>query len=236
MIELHVQAAFEYYDQHINRPERFKLLKEHKFSITGSIHSVDWELFGSILTGESGKSGYGSDLGTYEIKSAVERASFEYQYHLHGGQTKLKEDMLVNHIFISYSTHYEDVQVRLLEGATLAPVFQKWEPHLIENYSGTNPRQRFRKSISYGFVAKFGTIIMTIENYRLIFPPSPFIEARSQAMQHTVTSTALGHSATTIRSQARIRHHQNQRAHGSMRDSSIKNIHLRPLIEHSLWR
>ena len=173
MAELHVQAAFEYYDQHINRQERFKLLKEHKFSITGSIHSVDWELFGSILTGESGKSGYGSDLGNFEIKSAVERASFEYQYHLHGGQAKLKEDMLVNHIFISYSANYEDVNVRLIEGKKLAPVFQKWEPRLIENYAGANPKQRFRKSISYGFVAKFGTIIMTIKDHHLIFPPPP---------------------------------------------------------------
>jgi len=173
MAELHVQAAFEYYNQHINRQERFKLLKEHKFSITGSVHSVDWELFGSILTGESGKSGYGSDLGTYEIKSAVERASFEYQYHLHGGQAKLKEDMLVNHIFISYSTNYANVNVRLIEGATLAPIFQEWEPRLIENYAGAKPRQRFRKSIPYGFVAKSGAIIMTIENHLLIFPPTP---------------------------------------------------------------
>lgn len=170
---LDFQEAFQYYDQHINRQDRFKLLKERKFSITGSIPSIDWELFGSILTGDSGKAGYGSDLGSYEVKSAVGIGSFEYQYHLRGGLTKLKEDMIVDHIFISYSPDYADVTVRLVQGATLAPFLQKWEPALIENYGGESPKQRFRKSISYGTVTKLGAIIMRIEASRLVSPTPP---------------------------------------------------------------
>lgn len=173
MPEFHFQEAFDYYERHINRQDRFKLLKEHKFSVTGSIPSIDWELFGSILTGDSGKAGYGSDLGNYEVKSATETGSFEYQYHLHGGLTKLKEDMIVNHLFISYSPDYAKVTVRLVQGATLAPFFQKWEPTLIENYSGDSPKQRFRRSIAYGTVTKLAAIIMRIESSRLVFPAPP---------------------------------------------------------------
>jgi hypothetical protein len=114
--------------------------------------------------------GYGSDLGNYEIKSATGIGSFEYQYHLHGGLTKLKEDMTVDHIFISYSADYATVTVRLVHGITLAPFFQKWEPSLIANYSGDSPKQRFRRSIAYGTVTKLGAIIMRIENSRLVFP------------------------------------------------------------------
>lgn len=89
MPKLDVQAAFEYYEQHINRKERFNLLRKFNFSIVGSIPAVDWELFGSLLTGDVRKAGYGSDLGSYEIKSAKLEGSFEYQYHLHGGGNQI---------------------------------------------------------------------------------------------------------------------------------------------------
>lgn len=170
MPNFYFEEAFGYYDKHINRKERFELLKEHNFSITGSVPSIDWELFGSILTGDSRKDGYGSDLGNYEIKSATRTGSFEYQYHLHGGLTKLKEDMAVDHIFISYSPDYADATVRLAQGDILAPFFQRWKPALIANYSGEDPKQRFRRSIAYGTVAKLGAIIMKIEDGRLVFP------------------------------------------------------------------
>lgn len=173
MTDFSFQEAFDYYNQHINRQERFRLLKEHKFSITGSIASIDWELFGAILTGDSGKLGYGSDLGSYEIKSATGTGSFEYQYHLRGGLTKLKEDMVVDHIFISYAPDYATVTVRLVQGIALEPFFQKWEPELIVNYSGNNPRQRFWRSIAYGTVVKLGAIIMRIEDSQLVFPAMP---------------------------------------------------------------
>lgn len=170
MPDFHYQEAFDYYDHYINRQERFKLLREHKFSTAGSVPSVDWELFGSILTGNIGKTGYGSDLVGYEVKSAAGTGSYEYQYHLNGGLSKLKEDMTVDHIFISYTPDYATVTVRLIEGAVLAPMFQQWEPALIENYRGANRRQRFRRSIAYGTVATLGTIVMRIEMSCLVFP------------------------------------------------------------------
>lgn len=65
-----------------------------------------------------------------------------------GGVTKLRDDMTVDHIFITYSADYANIVVRLIQGAVLAPYFQKWEPKLKENYSGNNPKQRFRRSIA----------------------------------------------------------------------------------------
>ena len=168
MPELHVQAAFQYYKQHINRKERFNLLRKFNFPIAGSVPAVGWELFGSILTGDLRKVGYGSDLRSYEIRSAKLEGSFEYQYHLHGGLTKLRDDTAVGHIFISYSADYADIVVRSIPGAGLAPYFQQWEPKLKENYSGINPRQRFRRSIAYGKVIELGTIIMEIKDSHLI--------------------------------------------------------------------
>ncbi|MFV9507571.1 MAG: hypothetical protein AB4911_23725 [Oscillochloridaceae bacterium umkhey_bin13] len=165
-----IAEAFNYYNRHINRQDRFMLLREHGFAITGSIHPVDWELFGSILTGESGKPGYGSDLSHYEIKSASEKGSFEYQYHLNAGQKKLREDMEVDHLFISYAKDYAEVTVRLVTGDKLLPIFQKWEPSLIMNYDAANPRQRFRRSIAYGTVVQLGTVIMQIKDHILVYP------------------------------------------------------------------
>ena len=148
MQQLNIKDAYEYYSEHINRTERFELLEEHQLPVVGSVPSIDWELFGSILTGSKGTPGYGTDLENYEVKSATEGSSFEYQYHLHGGISKLNEDMKVDHIFISYSKDYKHVTVRLVKGATLATEFESWRAGLLENYSGEDPRQRYRKSIA----------------------------------------------------------------------------------------
>ena len=165
---LHIEDAYHYYANHINRIERFELLEAHQLPVAGSVPPVDWELFGSILTGAQGRSGYGADLENYEIKSAIEGNSFEYQYHLHGGLSKLDEDMKVDHVFISYSRNYKQVTVRLVNGKDLADTFESWRAGLLANYAGENPRQRYRKSISLGLVKKVGQIVMRIEEGVLV--------------------------------------------------------------------
>lgn len=167
MSKLNISEAYEYYFEHINRTERFNLLSTHNLSIPGSVPSVDWELFGSILTGEKGSNGYGADLENYEIKSAGEGGSFEYQYHLNTGLKKLNEDKKVDHIFISYTRDYQKVTVRLVKGEDLSNTFESWEEGLIKNYSGDRPRQRFRKSISFGKVKMLGKKIMKINGGKL---------------------------------------------------------------------
>lgn len=173
MATFHTQEAYDYYDRHINRQERFDLLKEHNLSVAGSIPNIDWELFGAILTGDKGKKGYGADLDRHEIKSAVSGNSFEYQYHLHGGETKLNEDMTVDHIFISYSPDYQNVLVRLVAGAELASIFESWRSGLVLNYTGENRKQRYRKSIAYSTVVKKGQTLMQIQDGRLVYTKEP---------------------------------------------------------------
>ena len=163
-----IEAAFAYYAEHIHRQERFDLLEEHNFEIAGSIPSIDWELFGAILTGDDRKVGYGSDLKDHEVKSAVEGSSFEYQYHRHGGIAKLEEDKNVDHIFVSYAPDYKRVTVRLVDRTKLSPTFESWRAGLIQNYQGTTPRQRYRKSISFGTVVREGEIILRVEDNQLV--------------------------------------------------------------------
>ena len=175
MPQLNIAAAFDYYDKHINRTERFDILEKHDFSIVGSVPSIDWELFGALLTGDTKKTGYGSDLKTFEVKSAVEENGFEYQYHKHGGLAKLDEDKTVNHVFVLYARDYKTVTVRVIKGSKLADTFESWRPGYIKAYQGVDdPKQRYRKSISHGRVLREGEVVMLVQGGKLIISkPSP---------------------------------------------------------------
>jgi len=158
----HTKKAYAFYCKFIRNEELQALLREHKRHVAGSVPPIYWELFGAILTGDKGKAGYGSDLEHHEVKSSVEGASFEYQYHLHGGKQKLVEDTRVDHVFISYSRDYENVDVRLVKGNDLKEKFNGWMPGLIKNYNGKNRKQRYRKSISFGTVKSKGKLILQV--------------------------------------------------------------------------
>ena len=134
-----------------------------------------WELFGSILTGQKGTEGYGADLDGIEVKSAKIGSSFEYQYHLNSGPEKLEEDMKVDLYFCCYSSDYSNVKVYHLHGEQLGPeFFAKWIPLYKKNYSNkvdkSKRRQRFRKSVSNGFVTQNGECVMEIKNGSMIHP------------------------------------------------------------------
>jgi hypothetical protein len=168
MVKFHIKQAYEFYKESIYNRKLQGVLAAHRLQIPGSVPSVIWELFGAILTGDKGKRGYGSDLKRHEIKSAIEGGSFEYQYHLRGGQQKLTEDMGVKHLFISYSKDYSNVSVRILPGEELKEIFSGWLPKLVENYTGPNKKQRYRKSVSLGLVKQKGILIMHIKDGDLI--------------------------------------------------------------------
>lgn len=179
MKKLNCDAAFSFYQKHINRSDFFKLLRSHGLKTSGSVPSIAWELFGSILTGKKGKSGYGADLEGVEIKSAITGGSFEYQYHLKTGLDKLEEDRAVEHFFCSYSPDYQSFQVYSINGKMLAPFFNKWSPQYLKNYNkvegsalmeASARRQRFRKSVSCRWVAKNGLLRMEVKDGELIFP------------------------------------------------------------------
>lgn len=168
MLKYHFREAYEFYRKFIYNEEQQRLLLEHQLHVAGSVPSVIWELFGAILTGDKGKKGYGSDLSEHEIKSAISGSSFEYQYHFHGGKKKLEDDMCVNHIFINYSRDYKQVDVRFIEGGMLKEIFSSWMPKLLENYTGPNRKQRYRKNIPFGFVKKNGVLLMEVKDGELL--------------------------------------------------------------------
>jgi hypothetical protein len=83
---------------------------------------------------------------------------------LHGGKQKLVEDTQVDHVFISYSPDYADIDVRLAKGAELREKFDGWMPGLLKNYNGKNRKQRYRKSISFGTVKSKGKTILQVRS------------------------------------------------------------------------
>jgi hypothetical protein len=163
-----ILQAFNFYKKFIYNEEKLALLRLHNLPIAGSVPPVEWELFGAIMTRDVHKNRYGSDLEGHEIKSSIATGSFEYQYHLRGGRQKLNDDMVVDHVFISYSPDYKDIEVRLMKGAQLKEKFKSWLPALKKNYKGPNRRQRFRRSIARGLVKKNGRLIMKIEKGELV--------------------------------------------------------------------
>jgi hypothetical protein len=165
------QAAYEFYKEYLLDVLRQKtmLYDTYGFKTVGCVTSQDWELFGAILLNDRAKGGdVGSDLQHYEVKSAVTGNSFEYQYHRNHGLEKLEEDMQVDHLFISYDRDYAGVTVRLVSAAALQRTFLSWRPGLIRNYQGDNPKLRYRRSVSYGFVERNGAILMEIRKGILV--------------------------------------------------------------------
>lgn len=159
--------AFSFYSHHIYDENKINMLRSHNLKVAGHVPSVIWELFGSILTGRSGNGITGADLLGWEVKSSTMKSSYEYQYHLNTGEAKLLEDCAVNHLFCSYSTDYRDLVVKAIPGSVLKEAFfDAWLPEYRANYdrtaSSTSRRQRFRKSIPYGFVQVHGHTILEV--------------------------------------------------------------------------
>lgn len=168
-----IATAYGFYQKHIYDLEKIELLKKHHLKVAGSVPSVIWELFGALLTGREGAGNKGADLVGWEVKSAKEGGSYEYQYHLNTGLAKLKEDCRVNHLFCKYSETYKDVIVLAVQGDVLAKTyFKKWIPLYESNYDTTQPasqrRQRFRKNVTSGFVDTNGSLILKIEDGALV--------------------------------------------------------------------
>ena len=126
----------------------------------------DWEVFASILVKDVGrKLSIGIDLANYEVKSAKRLASYKYQYHKNTGREKLARDIEVGHLFFDYSDNLRDVHLRYLHGSNLAQFFEKWLSEYPEPY-----RQRYRKSVPYGFVKKNGILLMSLKDGEVVFP------------------------------------------------------------------
>jgi hypothetical protein len=169
MTELRIQEAYEFYRKYIYNEELIGLLREYNIRIPGSISPQLWELFGAILTDDRGTGSYGADLNNYEVKSSIDNNSFEYQYHLRTGRSKLLKD-IIDHLYVSYSRDYRTVIVRKLTGDFLREIFQSWLPGLEERYGTQESNRRYRKNISYSTVKAHGQIVMSVQDGILTFP------------------------------------------------------------------
>jgi hypothetical protein len=132
-----------------------------------AVMSSDWEVFASILVNDLGrKLGAGIDLANNEVKSAKTRGSYEYQYHKNTGLEKLAKDMSVGHLFFEYSDSLTEVHLRWLHGSALKDAyFSKW----LDEYPDPYP-QRYRKNVSYSFVKKNGTLLMSLKDGEVVYP------------------------------------------------------------------
>jgi hypothetical protein len=128
--------------------------------------SSDWEVFASMLVKDLGrKLGAGIDLANYEVKSAKQGASYEYQYHKNTGLDKLGKDAKVGHLFFEYFENLKEVHLRYLHGSNMEEYFKKWK----DDYPDPYP-QRYRKNIPFGFVREKGTLLMTLVDGEVTFP------------------------------------------------------------------
>jgi hypothetical protein len=162
---LQVQEAYSFYKTYILDYSRDKaeIYEQYGFSLQGSVGSKDWEVFAAILLNDRARRGDGADLMNYEVKSAVIGGSFEYQYHRNRGLDKLTDDRDVDHIFVSRSESYTNVEVWLIERTKMTSTFDRWLPELLQNYE-TAERQRFRRSVTYGFVRSQGIRLLEISD------------------------------------------------------------------------
>jgi hypothetical protein len=128
--------------------------------------SSDWEVFASILVGDVGsKLAAGIDLAQYEVKSASDGGSYEYQYHKNTGKQKLRNDQRVGHLFFDHRDNLRHVDLRYAHGDSMKEFFQEWVRDYPDPYL-----QRYRRSIPFSWVRKNATLIMTLEDGEITFP------------------------------------------------------------------
>jgi hypothetical protein len=172
---LQTAEAFSFYQEFILQHSQNKAMiyAHYGFTLQGSVGSKDWEVFAAILLNDRARPGDGADLLQYEVKSAVLGNSFEYQYHKHHGREKLANDKTVDHLFVTRNDSFTVVEVWLVDRSKMIPIFDRWLPELLQNYAQNSNRQRFRKSVSYGFVTQQGTKLMAINAGQICSLPEP---------------------------------------------------------------
>lgn len=170
MSALYAKEAYSFYERFILEysQDKAEIYSRYGFTLQGSVGSKDWEVFAAILLDDTASSGDGADLKNHEVKSAVSGSSFEYQYHRNHGLDKLANDQSVDHLFIARSKEYTNVEVWLVKRAEMLSTFDRWLPELRQNYE-SSARQRFRRSVTYGFVRSKGILLLEIKNGKLIF-------------------------------------------------------------------
>ena len=136
----------------------------------------DWEVFASILVRDLGKKlAAGIDLSQYEVKSASNGGSYEYQYHKNTGKEKLRKDEEVGHLFFDHQNNLRIVHLRYAHGSSMQEFFQKWLKEYPDPY-----RQRYRKSIPFHWVEEHAILLMTLTDGEVTYPQTAPAPARNK--------------------------------------------------------
>jgi len=145
---------------------KLRLYEARDVHAPGAAMPSDWEVFASILLRDPGKKrAAGIDLSQYEVKSAVNGASYEYQYHKNTGKEKLRKDMEAGHLFFDHRNNLRHVDLRYAHGSSMMEFFKKW----LRDYPDPYP-QRYRKNIPFNWVKHHGLLVMTLKDGEVTYP------------------------------------------------------------------
>ena len=166
--ELDFEKALMFFHAYMFGPlqGKLRLYAARQVRAGGVAMSSDWEVFASILVRDVGKKlAAGIDLSEYEVKSALDGGSYEYQYHKNTGKDKLKGDMEVGHLFFDHRNNLRHVDLRYAHGSWMRQFFGKWLAEYPEPYP-----QRYRRSIPFQWVKENGILLMTLTDGEVTYP------------------------------------------------------------------
>ena len=145
---------------------KLRLYRARGVHSAGKALSSDWEVFASILVKDVGtKLTKGVDLSSYEVKSAEDGGSYEYQYHKNTGKEKLRHDLSVGHLFFDHGDNLKKVDLRYVSGKSMTNFLMTWLKEYPVPY-----RQRYRRSVSFGWVKENGLLLMSLRDGEIEYP------------------------------------------------------------------
>jgi hypothetical protein len=174
--ELEFEKALMFFHAYMYGPlqGKLRLYAARNVRSAGAAMSSDWEVFASILVRDLGKKlAAGIDLSEYEVKSATEGGSYEYQYHKIGGKQKLRRDMEVGHLFFDHRNNLRHVDLRYAHGTAMKEFFRAWFKNYPDPY-----QQRYRKGIPFQWVKNNGVLLMTLTDGEVTYPEPVAVPVR----------------------------------------------------------
>lgn len=175
------------YDDEIYNPDRDRLAASYGFSSSRAVNPRTFEIWAAILLKLKRVEKTREDLPGWEIKSArgdsttmvrsknglklcKQSTSFRYEYYPPRGLDKLKNEYDLQHMYIVYKDNYASVDVWVLSGQDLMPVFNTWKTDMTKLFrSGRHYRRNVQKKLAYGYVKAHDQQVMQIRKGKLIF-------------------------------------------------------------------
>lgn len=183
----HIRKAMQWYDDEIYNPDRDRLSASYGFSSSRAVNSRTFEIWAAILLKLEKEPNTREDLPGWEIKSArgdsltmvrsknglklcKQSTSLRYEYYPRGGLDKLKNEYDLQHMYIVYKDNYASVDVWVLSGQDLMPVFKTWKTDMTKLFrSDRHNRRDVMRALAYGYVQAHGQQVMQIRKGKLIF-------------------------------------------------------------------